>query len=196
VPFTLTATLFCGNIMGNRLAVAAVLLASSAYAGCADYCSSVDAQAAGLSSLDGDGDGRACESEPRGGWADVCQFSSAGPSDEVIDGDSLILDGVEYRLLGVDAPESDQPGGREATDRLREIEIDRCEGEGVDRYGRVLAICYSGLLNVNRILVVEGLVWPYMADPLYLVEWRNAQQFEYGLWADDTAIDPAEWRRR
>jgi endonuclease YncB( thermonuclease family) len=49
----------------------------------------------------------------------------------VVDGDTLRVDGVTYRLCGIDAPESHQscaddwPAGRTATEHLRALIRDR-----------------------------------------------------------------------
>ncbi len=39
----------------------------------------------------------------------------------VIDGDTIRIDGVRVRLFGIDAPERGQPGSREATEHLRRL---------------------------------------------------------------------------
>ena len=71
-------------------------------------------------------------------------------SARVVDGDTLKVDGVTYRLWGIDAPESAQPcadgwpAGRSATEHLRALIGDRhvsCEPRSVDRYGRTVAVC-------------------------------------------------------
>src|SRR3979411_626342 len=63
----------------------------------------------------------------------------------VVDGDTLRIDGVTYRLWGIDAPESGQPcadgwpAGRAAPEHLRALIGDRhvtCEPRTLDRYGR------------------------------------------------------------
>src|SRR5262249_53076114 len=72
----------------------------------------------------------------------------------VIDGDTLTIGAIRVRLQGVDAPETDQvcldaKGGRwtcgiEARDRLAKHIAGRqisCTSNGVDVYGRILAIC-------------------------------------------------------
>jgi endonuclease YncB( thermonuclease family) len=68
----------------------------------------------------------------------------------VVDGDTLKIDSVTYRLWGIDAPESRQPcadgwpAGRAATEHLRALIGDRqvsCEPRTLDRYGRTVAIC-------------------------------------------------------
>jgi len=77
----------------------------------------------------------------------------------VIDGDTLILDGVKprIRLWGVDAPENGQGGASAATTTLQKfalnkrisfIEIDR------DKYGRIVArvFLHNGK-EINRLMI-------------------------------------------
>jgi endonuclease YncB( thermonuclease family) len=68
----------------------------------------------------------------------------------VVDGDTLRIDGVTYRLWRIDAHEAHQscadewPAGRTATEHLRALIGDRhitCEPRTLDRYGRTVAIC-------------------------------------------------------
>ena len=62
----------------------------------------------------------------------------------VVDGDTLKHEGRKYRLWGIDAPESDKPGGRAARDALRAILAGRtlaCEVMDTDRYGREVIRC-------------------------------------------------------
>lgn len=66
--------------------------------------------------------------------------------ERVVDGDTVVLgDGSTVRLIGIDAPESDDPCGRRATDAMRDL----VEGKNVvlgnpasvrdeDKYGRLL----------------------------------------------------------
>src|SRR3984893_14935965 len=68
----------------------------------------------------------------------------------VVDGDTLRVDGVTYRLWGIDAPEArqscadDWPAGRTATEHLRALIGDRhvtCEPLTLDRYCSIFALC-------------------------------------------------------
>lgn len=92
----------------------------------------------------------------------------------VPDGDTLHLeDGRSVRLMGIDAPEMGRDGSpdqyfaREARDYLRRLVEGRplrleTDGQGPDRYGRVLAAVFlpDGRM-VNEILVEEGLAFFY-----------------------------------
>ena len=76
----------------------------------------------------------------------------------VVDGDTLELEGlgVKVRLDGIDAPESKQACenadgsryacGAAATQALGEqiaARLVRCEGDEIDRYGRLIATCFT-----------------------------------------------------
>lgn len=85
----------------------------------------------------------------------------------VIDGDTLILEGVEQRirLWGVDAAEQGEDGFHEARNwlvkmiegrKISYIEVDR------DRYGRIVARVFFGDgREVNRVMLQKGLVTEY-----------------------------------
>lgn len=93
----------------------------------------------------------------------------------VVDGDTLWLDGVNYRLEGYDTPEphNNVCGGfaeidlaRAATSRFMDL-LNQNDWElrslgSADRYGRVLANIYINGEDVGDILVREGLAryWP------------------------------------
>jgi endonuclease YncB( thermonuclease family) len=75
----------------------------------------------------------------------------------VIDGDTLEIHGQRIRLSGVDAPESDQLcrgddslqyrcGAKAANELARFIagKPVSCKGVDVDRYRRVVAVCFVG----------------------------------------------------
>ncbi len=84
----------------------------------------------------------------------------------VIDADTIDIDGIRYRLHGIDAPESYQTCrawghtwdcGEAATQALLS-HADRisCTGGSTDRYGRVIGHCSSGGEDVNAWLVLNG----------------------------------------
>lgn len=66
--------------------------------------------------------------------------------ERVVDGDTVVLgDGSRVRLIGIDAPESDEPCGEKATEALRKLVEHRVVSVGNpesvqdrDRYGRLL----------------------------------------------------------
>jgi micrococcal nuclease len=88
----------------------------------------------------------------------------------VIDGDTIEISGGDrVRLLGVDAPEKGELIALLATERLREltasgyVTLEKCETRDV--YGRILATVRVGRINVNNILLSEGMALPMLIPP-------------------------------
>jgi micrococcal nuclease len=88
----------------------------------------------------------------------------------VPDGDTLVLsNGERVRLLGLDAPERGEDFSEEARNRLleltqgKELRFEACSRK--DRYGRILALVRAGELNVNMVLLEEGLAVPMLIPP-------------------------------
>lgn len=125
-----------------------------------------------------------------------------GPA-RVADGDSLVVGGVRVRLEGIDAPElaqtctrggRDYACGREAQAALARLAAGgtvSCEGSGRDRYGRVLARCTAGTIELNRAMVEAGWAVAY-GD--YGAQETAARRAGRGLWAGSFER-PQEWRR-
>ena len=127
----------------------------------------------------------------------------------VIDGDSLDIDGTRIRMLGIDAPEerqtcrrdrSDWDCGEASTDALvgavdrREV---RCEQRDTDRYGRVVAECWTGNRNLNAWMVAEGWAVAYRqyGGALYDTEEQAAKNARRGIWSSRFEM-PWDWRKR
>jgi endonuclease YncB( thermonuclease family) len=84
-------------------------------------------------------------------------------------GDKFDIDGVGYRLLGVEAPDPRQlcddgyPSGTEAIKTLRTLISGRriaCENHGREPSGRLLAICRADGRDLGEAMVREGMAWP------------------------------------
>ncbi|WP_299132690.1 thermonuclease family protein [uncultured Amaricoccus sp.] len=118
-----------------------------------------------------------------------------GPA-EVVDGDGLRFGPVAVRLHGIDAPELGQkcakPGGGKwdcgaaAADRLEQLvaggEV-RCAPLDRDGYGRVIARCEAGGVDLGAALAGEGLAWAfvrYSSD--YVAEETAARTAKRGVW--------------
>src|SRR6185503_5576694 len=122
----------------------------------------------------------------------------ANAATTIPDANTLIVDGVTYRLEGVDAPQTDQVCadaagakwwcGVEARDKLRERvgnRAVRCDDKGRDRTfkKRRAGVCWVGeeKMSVNQWLVGEG--WALNAGPRsrFKTEQEQAHQERKGL---------------
>ena len=125
----------------------------------------------------------------------------------VVDGDTLDVGGVRIRLHGVDAPESRQTcvaGGRRwacgerATRALAGLVAGRtasCEERDRDRYGRIVAVCFSAGRDVNAWMVSQGLALAYRRYSRdYVGEEASARDARLGMWRGDF-VPPWDWRR-
>ena len=125
---------------------------------------------------------------------------------EVVDGDTLEVGGERIRLFGVDAPESQQgctrgggnwACGREATQQLGSLIAGRsvrCEARDIDAYGRTVAVCRVGSLDLGQAMVQTGHAVAfrrYSTD--YVGDEEQARVARRGLWAS-TFTMPSEWR--
>ncbi|HEU0221518.1 MAG TPA: thermonuclease family protein [Paracoccaceae bacterium] len=119
-----------------------------------------------------------------------------GPA-RIIDGDSLAIAGRPVRLLGIDAPElaqlcEDELGrsyacGKAAQRHLARLIAGRnllCRGEVEDPYGRLLARCAVGSVDIARQMVLDGqaVVFVKFSDEFALEE-ELARKAGKGLWA-------------
>ena len=118
----------------------------------------------------------------------------------VIDGDTLDIDGVRIRLEGIDAPETGQrcsrrliglwPCGTAATEalaRLTEGKRVECGPRGVDKYGRMLAICRAEGQDINAWMVRHGLAWAFVRySTAYVAEEKAARAERLGIWQAET----------
>jgi len=118
------------------------------------------------------------------------------------DGDSITLKGERIRLRGIDAPEYGQTcrkGGatypcgrrsRESLEHLASAGAVECAGWEHDRYGRLLAVCSSGGVELNRWQVEQGWAVAY-GD--YAEAEAAARERRLGLWAGSFER-PRDWR--
>ena len=131
----------------------------------------------------------------------------------VVDGDTIVLDGIKIRLKGIDAPESKQecisysganrrtkiPCGEIATAELNNIigkNKVHCSNEGKDIYNRQLSYCYVGEVNINEEMVRRGYaVAAIKYDKSFKLDEKLAKSTKEGLWAGEFE-DPRKWRKR
>jgi endonuclease YncB( thermonuclease family) len=111
------------------------------------------------------------------------------------DGDSLVINDIEVRLYGIDAPELNQscgsnageyPCGREAKDALRGLlrnKIINCKSLETDRYGRAVSICWDGKLEINSEMVRQGWAIAYFRHATaYAKAQKEARATKRGIW--------------
>ena len=124
----------------------------------------------------------------------------------VVDGDTVhaTKNGQLYkiRLTEIDAPERDQPFGKQSTDNLKSflrkgfIDVDL---EGQDIYKRHLGRIYVDGTDINKKMVSTGSAWvydKYVTDESFYIEQKKAQNNKLGIWADEEAMPPWVWRQR
>ena len=122
------------------------------------------------------------------------------------DGDTIhvVTDGNEkfkVRLDRIDAPEKDQPYGKESTAYLSSLirgKTVRVEWVKKDQYGRVLGIVFLDKTDINLKMVETGNAHHYSyfdKTPAYSAAESAAKEKKLGLWAADNPINPYEWRK-
>ena len=125
----------------------------------------------------------------------------------VTDGDTIRFGGTRVRLFGIDAPEIKQTCdfedktwncGIEARIALVKMIAEQkvsCEEKDKDRYGRIVAVCMAGGVNLNALMVREGWALAYRKYSRdYVDEELTARRGKTGLWKG-TFRRPWEWRR-
>lgn len=133
--------------------------------------------------------------------------SVTGPA-KVIDGDTIDVQGTRVRLEGIDAPEAAQtcgrdwmgawPCGRAAASELARLvdgQAVRCESRGVDKYGRVLGVCFAGGQDINAEMVRRGLAWAFVRySSTYRDVEADARARRIGIWQGE-AQPPWDYRQ-
>jgi len=109
---------------------------------------------------------------------------------------------LSVRLAEIDAPEKGQAFGQRSKLSLSAL----CFGswalitpEKQDRYGRTVARVDCRGLDANAEQVRRGMAWAYakyQRDPAFTRLETLARAERVGLWSDDDAVPPWQWRRR
>ncbi len=127
----------------------------------------------------------------------------------IVDGDTVEIGTTKIRLVGIDAPETDQlcldrVGKRWACGVTSRDELIRhsggrswvCQVSGRDRYGRSLAKCELDGEDVEKWMVRSGWALSFVRySHAYDKEESEAREVRVGLWAG-AFIAPWDWRGR
>lgn len=127
----------------------------------------------------------------------------------VLDGDTIEVRGERIRIHGIDAPEDrqscrDRRGqryscSRAATEAMRELVRNQrvaCERRDVDAYGRTIAVCRVGRVDIGAAMVRRGHALAfrrYSED--YVAQEARAREARRGMWAGSFE-PPWVWREK
>ena len=124
----------------------------------------------------------------------------------VMDGDTVMVlregEKIRIRLADIDAPEKDQPFGKQSRDSLlemvgkKQVQID---SRAVDQYGRTVGFISVEGRNVNQEQVRRGMAWEYShyhTDKTYIGLQNEAQHERRGLWSRNSPQPPWQWRKQ
>ena len=126
---------------------------------------------------------------------------------KVVDGDGLIINGLEHRLHGIDAVEVDQScqdrqgkvwlcgqRAREVLQSLVSGENVECHWSDKDRWGRRLSTCRINGTNLNAAMVFTGYAVAYrLYSERYVLIEKEARDKQNGIWQGEFVI-PSEHR--
>ena len=153
-------------------------------------------------------------------WAAATSVQAAarvlpGQVTRVVDGDTLWFQPdepgaplVAVRLRGIDAPETCQAWGRQATAALREHVLRQGQGQGQpaslrvygqDDYRRTLGALSVGGVDINAALVAQGHAWAWRdvhGRSPYLQQEAAARSSLRGVHADPAVETPWDFRQR
>lgn len=125
---------------------------------------------------------------------------------QVVDGDTLRVGDQKVRLYGIDAPESSQTCqrggaawrcGEESTRQLAALvqgHSVECKASGHDAYGRLLAVCFSHAIELNRRMVELGWAVAFRKySDAYIAEEAKAMAARRGIWSSSFDL-PQDYR--
>lgn len=131
-----------------------------------------------------------------------------GQVSRIVDGDTLWLktaadaEPAVIRIEGIDAPESCQPGGADATQALTKLVLNRNVTVRIvarDEFARIVGKVFDGTVDVGDRMVRDGHAWSarfkYDRGP-YVAEERMAIALKRGLHGEGGAVMPRDFRQR
>jgi endonuclease YncB( thermonuclease family) len=126
----------------------------------------------------------------------------------ITDGDTIRIGDTRIRLHGIDTPEVKQTCQKQdgsvyrcgdiatfALAALIEKHWVTCKQTDMDRYGRVVAVCFTGPVNLNAEMVKSGWALAYRKySHDYVGQEASAKAARLGMWQGQF-VKPWEWRR-
>ena len=126
----------------------------------------------------------------------------------IVDGDTIYIDKTKYRLHGIDAPEINQQCkvneksyscGLHSKIFLESLVKGKeiiCKQKDIDRYKRIVAVCFANDINLNQEMVKSGwaLAYRYYSKD-YIDEEESAKNYKLGIWRG-SFIKPKDWRKK
>ena len=126
---------------------------------------------------------------------------------EITDGDSIKIGKNRIRLQGIDAPELKQKCvkenqeyscGLDSKNFLKYLVNDshvECKYNELDRYNRILGMCFVNGVNINELMVENGWALAYRKyDKIFSDNESNARKGSRGIWSGDFE-KPWNWRK-
>jgi micrococcal nuclease len=123
----------------------------------------------------------------------------------VIDGDTFIFltssGSLLVRMLGIDAPERDQPFSRESSEFLSKYLNNQAiiNVNGTDTDDRYMGTLFVNGRNINLLSIKSGHSWHYKrysSDKDYSLAEEYARENKLVIWSLPNPIPPWTWRQR
>lgn len=101
---------------------------------------------------------------------------------KIIDGDTVIIEGESYRLLGFDTDERGQPCYKNATKRMTDLVLNKDvilekDMQNKDQYDRYLRYIFVNNTNIGLVMLKEGLaVARFYDNTKYKTEFIEAEK--------------------
>ena len=143
--------------------------------------------------------------------SDITEIKNDGVNTQqkirIVDGDTIHINKIKYRLHGIDAPEIKQlckikeknykcgVKSKEFLVSLIGSQSVKCNHKEKDRYKRIVAECFAGETNLNKELVRNGWALAYRDySKDYVIDEEYAQENNLGMWKGKF-IHPKKWRK-